>query len=212
MKYLLVADTHLGIKQASEKYHNVVYNLFEEIINVCKERNISEVIHLGDFFHERKATNTKTLSVALKIAELFRLNSITLYIIVGNHDIYFKNSLDPTILETFKNNNNIKVISEVTKLSDDIVLCPWSLLPTEGKFLFGHFEITGFKMNSSYICENGIAPDGFNGYEHVYSGHFHMPSSKGNITYLGSAFPQTFHDIGSIHGYYIFDNGELEFI
>ena len=63
MKYLLVADTHLGIKKASERYHNVVYNLFEEIINVCKEINITEVIHLGDFFHERKVTNTKTLSI-----------------------------------------------------------------------------------------------------------------------------------------------------
>ena len=220
MKYLLVADTHIGINKSSEKYHEVVQNLFVEILAVCEERNIGTVIHLGDFFHERKATNTKTLNIAHRIAEIFEQSNVLMYIIVGNHDIYFKDSLHPSTLETFNQYNQIKIIDRITEF-DNLILCPWGSIPTgykrlqevaDGGWCFGHFEINGFKMNGNYICTGGEDANTFKDFRHVYSGHFHTPSSHDNITYLGSAFPQTFHDLGNTHGYYIFDNGELEFI
>ncbi|MFW6173704.1 MAG: hypothetical protein ACOC5T_08165, partial [Elusimicrobiota bacterium] len=49
-------------------------------------------------------------------------------------------------------------------------------------------------------------------FEQVYSGHFHTPSQKSNIKFIGSPFQQTFNDTGDSKGYYIFDNGKLEFI
>lgn len=213
MKFLFVADTHLGINKSSEKYHEVVQNLFVEILKVCEDRNITRIIHLGDFFHERKATNTKTLNIAHKIADIFEQSNILMYIIVGNHDIYFKDSLIPTTLEIFKEYNQIKVVDKITEI-DNLILCPWGFIPVgyNGGFCIGHFEINGFKMNANYICEHGEDANTFRDFQHVYSGHFHTPCSKGNITYLGSAFPQTFHDLGNRHGYYIFDNGELDFI
>jgi len=213
MKYILLADTHLGIFKSSEKYHEVTYNLFKEIFNVCSEKNINNVLMLGDFFHERKATNTKTLNIAHRIADLFEQSNILMYIIIGNHDIYFKDSLVPTTLEIFKEYNQIQVVDKITEI-DNIVLCPWGLMPigSSAEYCMGHFEINGFKMNSNYICDNGQEPNSFQDFKKTFSGHFHTPSSKGNITYLGSAFPQTFHDLGNRHGYYIFDNGELDFI
>jgi len=136
-----------------------------------------------------------------------------MYIIVGNHDIYFKDSLIPTTLEIFKEYNQIKVIDKITEI-DNIILCPWGSIPAgyNGGFCMGHFEINGFKMNSNYICNAGEDVNTFRDFDHVFSGHFHTPSTHGNITYLGSAFPQTFHDLGNCHGYYIFENGETEFI
>lgn len=213
MKYLLVADTHIGIKKSSEKYHEVVQNLFVEILDVCEKRNIRTVIHLGDFFHERKATNTKTLNIAHRIAEIFEQSNVLMYVIVGNHDIYFKDSINPTTLEIFNKYNQIKVVDKITEI-DNLILCPWGFIPAgyDGGFCFGHFEINGFKMNSNYICNAGEDANIFKDFAHVFSGHFHTPSSHGNITYLGSAFPQTFHDLGNRHGYYIFENGEIEFI
>ncbi len=213
MKYLLVADTHLGINKSSEKYHEVVQNLFVEILDVCEKRNIGTVIHLGDFFHERKATNTKTLNIAHRIAEIFEQSHVLMYIIVGNHDIYFKDSINPTTLEIFNKYNQIKVVDRITEF-DNLTLCPWSSVPAGhgGGWCFGHFEINGFKMNGNYICTAGEDANTFKDFKHVYSGHFHTPSSHGNITYLGSAFPQTFNDLGNKHGYYIWDMGELEFI
>lgn len=213
MKAVILADIHLGINKSSDKYHEIAYNLFEEIIDVCNEKNIKNVIILGDFFHERKATNTKTLNIAHKIADIFEQSNVLMYIIIGNHDIYFKDSLIPTTLEIFKEYNQVKVIDKITEI-DNIVLCPWGLMPitSSSEYCMGHFEINGFKMNSNYICDTGQEPNSFKDFKKTFSGHFHTPSSHGNITYLGSAFPQTFHDLGSKHGYYIFENGEMEFI
>lgn len=216
MKKLLVTDSHLGINKASDLYHNVVFDLFKEIQQVCLERNIRQIIHLGDFFHDRKVLNTKTQNVAHRIADLFTDEAL-MYLVLGNHDVYYKDRLNPTTAELFKTHPAVRVIDQITELKhDEIVLCPWGIMPEgyEG-YLMGHFEIKGFKMNSTFICEHGTEPNDLrekNNFKHIYSGHFHTPSTQGNITYLGSPYQQTFHDLGSPRGYYIWEDGEIEFI
>ena len=214
MKKLLVTDSHLGINKASDFYHEIVFSLFKEISHFCLKENIRTVIHLGDFFHDRKVLNTKTQNVAHRIAELFE--DINMWLVLGNHDVYYKDRLQPTTAELLKKYHTIKPIDEVTEISDNIVLCPWGLMPKRHEgYLMGHFEIKGFKMNSAFICEFGTDPQDFrkeNNFKHIYSGHFHTPSTQGNITYLGSPYQQTFHDINSPRGYYVWEDGELEFI
>ncbi len=188
--------------------------MFREIQKVCLTKNIRHVIHLGDFFHDRKVLNTKTQNVAHRIGELFE-DVAYMHLVLGNHDVYYKDKLNPTTAELFKAHSSIKIIDEITKIGD-IVLCPWGLMPKghEG-YLMGHFEIKGFKMNSTFICEHGTEPDDLrkdNNFKHIYSGHFHTPSTQENITYLGSPYQQTFHDLGSPRGYYIWDDGGMEFI
>lgn len=210
MKKLFVTDTHLGLQKSSDLWHNVTLNLFNDIRDYCSRNNITDIIHLGDFFHDRKSLNTKTQEVAHTIARMFE--GYKLFIIVGNHDTYFKNQLHPTTLEFLKKYPWISIIDEVTHI-DELTLCPWGKIPQyQGGYCCGHFELSGFHMNNSYVCEHGIDPKILKDFEHVYSGHFHTPSTKGNITYLGSAFPQSFHDVNSPRGYYTFDNGILEFI
>jgi DNA repair exonuclease SbcCD nuclease subunit len=203
------------MNKASDLYHDVVYSLFKEIQQVCLEQNIKHIVHLGDFFHDRKVLNTKTQNVAHRIANLFT-DDILMYLVLGNHDIYYKDRLNPTTAELFNTHPAIRPIDKITKIHGDIVLCPWGLVPKghEG-YLMGHFELNGFKMNSTFVCEHGqdvaeLQKD--NNFKHIYSGHFHTPSTKNGITYLGSPYQQTFHDVGSARGYYIWEDGEMEFI
>lgn len=210
-KKLFITDTHLGINKASDLWHNIVYDLFAEVHDYCIRHDIRTIVHLGDFFHDRKTLNTKTQFVAHKIARLFETVG-KMYIIVGNHDTYYKNSLEPNTLEFLKKYKWVKIVDEVIHL-DDLVLCPWGKVPQmQGGYCCGHFELKGFHMNNSYVCEFGDDPLSLDGFDHVYSGHFHTPSTQGNVTYLGSGYPQTFHDVNSPRGFYVFDDGELEFI
>ena len=213
MKRIILGDTHLGLHKSSNLYLNVTKNLFEEIKATCEEHNIKEIIHLGDFFHERKATNTKAQNIAYQIVRL--LEDFSVIILIGNHDTYYKDKLKPTTLETLLKYENITVIDEITE-HDDIVLCPWSEIPRgfRGGYCMGHFELIGFKMNNTFVCDKGQNPEDLqlNDFKHIYSGHFHTPSKKGNITYLGSPYQMTMNDIGSPRGYYIWEDGELEFI
>jgi DNA repair exonuclease SbcCD nuclease subunit len=206
-----VTDTHLGIHKSSDLWHDITYNLFAEIHDFCIKNEIRTIIHLGDFFHDRKSLNTKTQFYAHKIAKLFETVGM-MYIIVGNHDTYYKNTIQPNSLEFLKKYPKIRIVEEVTHI-DELVLCPWGQLPAmQGGYCCGHFELKGFHMNNSYVCEYGDDPSILKGFDQVYSGHFHTPSTQGNVTYLGSAFPQTFHDVNSPRGFYVFNNGRLDFI
>lgn len=210
-KLLLLTDTHLGLHDNSDVWLNVTLNLFKEIRDVCLTKNISNILHLGDFFHEKKHINQKTLDYAYDISEM--IDPFRMTIITGNHDIYYKDVIKPSSLRCFQNNQNIDIVKSTVEIYDDLTLIPWNgEIPPKGFFCFGHFSILSFNMNNSSVCNNGISPDIFKNYKQVYSGHFHTPSHKDNITYLGTPFQQTFHDVGSSRGYYIFDNGDLEFI
>ena len=215
MKKLLVTDSHLGISKSSDMYHDIVLQLFKDIQKTCFEQDINEIFHLGDFFHDRRVLNTKTQAVAHEIARLFD-NNFIFYIILGNHDCYYKDKLEPNVAELLKQYSTFRIIDKITVIENNIVLCPWGIIPTgfNGEYCFGHFEFTGFKMNNSYLCERGTDVDIIKPckFKHIYSGHFHTPSNKDNVTYLGSPYQMTFADINSKRGYYIWDNGKLDFI
>ena len=212
---VLLSDTHLGLQKSSDLWHEVTLNLFQEIRDFCIRNNIDTILHLGDFFHERKSTNTKSLDMAYEIVSM--LDPIKMVIITGNHDSFYKDKVKPTSLQSLEKYNNINIIYEnlyVEEISS--LLVPWVYdnieAPRECKYCFGHFSIEGFSMNNHFKCTKGSSASMFSQFEHVYSGHFHTPSSNTNITYIGSPFQQNFNDINSNRGYYTFDNGQLEFI
>jgi DNA repair exonuclease SbcCD nuclease subunit len=208
---LLLSDTHLGLKNASDFWLEVTLNLFREVRDFCLTRNIDTVIHLGDWFDEKKTTNQKVLDYAYRIVSL--MEPLKILIITGNHDIYYKESISPSSLACFRNIPNVEVITEPTTVEDNLILVPWKQNPPKHSgFCFGHFEITDFSMNNTSVCRNGQNASDFKHFKHVYSGHFHTPSSRDNITYIGSAFQQTFNDVGSSRGYYAWENGDMEFV
>lgn len=217
MKSLVVTDTHLGLYSDSDIWLKVVYDFFDHIFDYCEENNINNIIHCGDFFHNRKILNTKTQNIAIDIAKRKPVD-LQCYIAVGNHDCYYKNKIHPNTLRLFDEYSTISIIDKPFKI-DNITIIPWKspnqdfkwYLP-DADYCFGHFEISGFHMNDTYICRNGFDSNVFKKYKKVFSGHFHTPSVKGNIRYLGSPFQQTFHDEGSDRGFYIFEDEKLEFI
>lgn len=212
-KCLLVGDTHLGLYKSSDLYHNITINLFKEIVDTCVRRDIKRIIHLGDFFDNRRHINVKTLYTAFQIAEL--LKNFEVFIIIGNHDTFYRDKIFPTSLSVFEEHPNIKVIDKVTEV-DDVVMVPWGINITDvpdADILFGHFEINGFpvvKGMDFFKAEIGI--NHFDRFRKVYSGHFHIPSHRNNITYLGAPFQSNFGDAGSDRGYYILEDDTLEFI
>jgi hypothetical protein len=136
-----------------------------------------------------------------------------MFIITGNHDTYYKNSLKPSSLQIFENSPKIRIIDEPFEWNN-ILMVPWAqdVPDTNCEYCFGHFDINGSKMNNKKVCDNGkYTSEMFKRFKQVYSGHFHTPSTNGNVTYLGSPFQQTFHDTGNTLGYYIFENEYMEF-
>lgn len=212
MKRLIVTDTHLGMYSDADAWLEIVLNFFKHIVKYCYKNDIHEIIHLGDFFDNRKSLNTKTQHTAHRIAKVLGFKDLHTYIVVGNHDCYYKNQIHPNTLELFSKYEHITIVDQMLTL-DDIDLVPWGEVPERpNKYCMGHFAIKGFYMNDSYKCKDGLDKVTFKDYEKVLSGHFHTPSSNHNITYLGAPYGQTFHDAGGVRGYHTFEDGKLEFI
>lgn len=219
-KFVIVTDTHLGYRNGSDEYHNIATSLFSKIVEVAEERSIKSLIHAGDFFESRKAIPVKTIPIARDIIHSLKKQFNDIYILAGNHDIHYRDKIDPTSLDMFLDIPGITIVKEPITIGD-ICLQPWlvdefkhQFDPHEGTYLIGHFEMSGITINRAGTeSKNGISPSLFKGYKLVLSGHYHTRSTIGNIIYLGSPYHLTFNDEGE-RGFYIFDDtdGSLELI
>jgi len=220
-KYIIVTDTHLGYKGGSDEYHNIAISLFNRIVEVAKENGIKSLIHGGDFFDSRKAIPVRTIPIALDIISLLKTQFDMIYILAGNHDIHYKDKIDPTSLDIFMGHSDgVTIVKSPIVVGNNIHLQPWlidgfkHMSDYSNAYLIGHFEMSGITINrAGTISKVGISTSDFKDYKMVLSGHYHTRSTTGNITYLGSPYHMTFNDEGD-RGFYIFDDidGSLELI
>jgi len=204
MKFAILNDTHCGIRNSSdifldnaEKFYTAVF--FPYLL----ENGISHIVHLGDIFDNRKFINFRALQRHRKMfLNKLREYKITMDIIPGNHDTYYKNTNDLNSLKELLGHftDCINIIMEPTVMNYDgldFALLPWIAQDNEAKsldfikntkalYLGGHLDITGFEMMKGTVNAHGMSADLFDRFDGVYSGHFHTKSSKNNIHYLGS--------------------------
>jgi hypothetical protein len=75
----------------------------------------------------------------------------------------------------------------------------WKTVPKiKSRYIFGHFELPLFYMNAMVqMPDHGqLQSNHFQNQEYVFSGHFHKRQTKGNISYIGNAFPHNYADAG----------------
>lgn len=214
-EFVLLADTHLGTKNHNQFWADLTETLFNEVLDLCLTENISTVIHLGDFFDSRKSLNVLTINKGIEICKKFNDNNIHMYIVLGNHDQFYKYLPKPNSLTYLELLPNIHIVD-----IEPIEVCGYTLVPwgyditqlPKDIDIMSHLEINGFITNSSGNIQEGskLNISDFKKFNSVLSGHFHTPSYQSNIRYIGSAFPMNFNDVDSKRGYYLVkDNWEF---
>ena len=230
-KIAFLGDTHFGARGDSQHFHNFFDTFYTDIFfPYLIENKITTVIQLGDIFDRRKYSNHFSLAEAQRyFFSKFEEFDIQLITLLGNHDLYFKESLSVSSSELFLTQfKNVKVIKEPTTLDLDISIdvIPWIckenhsssvnfIKKSASTMCVGHFEIEGFKMYKNGIsAEDGLSDKLFSSYERVLSGHYHHRSSKGNIEYIGTPYEMTWQDYNDQKGFHIFDcsTRNMEFI
>jgi len=228
-KYIILGDLHFGIKQGSiEFYENTQLPFFrEQLIPYILNNNINTIIQLGDFLDNRTQLNIALWErIKVDILDVLKDNNITVYTILGNHDITLRESLDIsfmyTVNELFSNIVLINSPKFIDINDNKCLLQPWlcsgeSINPidlTSSDYIFGHFETTGFLMVKGQVCSSGINPELFSTdrLKKVYSGHFHLRSIKGKIEYVGTPYPLNWNDYNVKNGFVVFDGDNEEFI
>ena len=223
MKIAILNDTHCGIRNSSEIFLNNAADFYSNVFfPECEKRGIQHILHLGDYYDHRKFVNFKALNHNRKhfLNEL-RERGMTMDIIPGNHDTYYKNTNDLNSLKECLGHymNEIHIIMEPTVMgygSLKIGLLPWICSDNYDKsmkwletckcdWLGAHLELTGFEMMRGIACTHGMEKKLFDRFELVLTGHFHMASRKDNIWYLGSQMEFFWSDAHDPKHFHIID-------
>ena len=228
MKLALITDTHFGGRNDRQIFTDYFFKFWEEeFFPTVLKKKIKKVIHLGDIFDRRKFANIKTLnSFRERFVEWFEKNGVELHIIVGNHDVYYKDTNRVNAPKEILGNRYSKVKiyeePEIVKFGKTkILFLPWinrengeksmELIDSkEASVVMGHLELSGFKMYRNSVCLHGMDKNVFEDYELVMTGHYHHKSTVGNIAYLGSTYEITWSDYNDPRGFHIFDTDTLE--
>jgi DNA repair exonuclease SbcCD nuclease subunit len=140
------------------------------------------------------------------IRDLKKLNDNfeTVYIITGNHDLYYKDKRELNSIEYVRDFPNVVMVDEHF-VQDDVAIIPWlvgdewkKINKLKVKYVFAHLELPYFKMNAMVEMPDhgGLNAEHLVGPDYVFSGHFHKRQYKNNIHYIGNAFPHNYADVG----------------
>ena len=96
MKIALVTDTHFGARNDSLAFNDYFFQFYEQIFfPYLKENDITTVVHLGDVMDRRKFVSYRIAKdFRERFIQPFNHMKIQLHMLVGNHDIYCRNTND----------------------------------------------------------------------------------------------------------------------
>lgn len=224
-------DTHAGVRNDNPAFQSYQKKCWQWFFDYIDQHNIKHVIHLGDIYDRRKYVNFTT---AKRLREDFfeplAERGIEAHIVVGNHDMYYKDTHEVNALEEVVRGrySNISIHSVPTVIRVDgldIQLMPWitdsnrdeamkAIKKPRASILMGHLEVQGFTMHKGAISNHGVERKIFDKFDKVYSGHYHHRSTIGNISYIGAFGEYTWADYNDPRGFSVFDtkSKDLEFI
>jgi UDP-2,3-diacylglucosamine pyrophosphatase LpxH len=226
LKIALITDQHFGARNDSIQFHEYFNKFYEEFFfPTCEAEGIDTIIELGDIFDRRKYVNFDTLERSRKyFFDPIIERNWQLHCIVGNHDIYFKNTNRVNAPSLLMNEHNIHVYEnpEHVVFGDTTILfMPWInhsnydramkyIEESKSQVCMGHLELKGFEMYKGAVIDAGMPHSVFKKFDMVMSGHFHHKSSRDNVHYLGAPYEMTWSDYNDDRGFHIFDTETRE--
>ncbi len=225
MKILLITDQHFGVRNDNLFFVEHYKKFYSKIvIPFLKASGIKEIINLGDTFDKRRSINYMSLEAAKEMwFDPIKELGCKMTALVGNHDIYYKNTLRINSPDELLGGYDIDVITEPTTRSydgTDILLLPWicdenydrtlrSITESTAPVCMGHLELNGFEAHPGHVMQTGTDMSMFTKFDKVFSGHYHTKSNMGNCYYLGNPYQLYWNDYGQKRGFHVFDTETL---
>tara|TARA_B100001079_G_scaffold93439_1_gene80114 strand:+ start:114 stop:1154 length:1041 start_codon:yes stop_codon:yes gene_type:complete len=227
MKVAIITDQHFGARKSSKFFHDYFKKFYDNVFfPYLKEHKITTIVNMGDTFDNRRNIDISSLEWAkVNYFDPLREMGITIHTVIGNHDIYYKNTNDVNSVNLLlKEYDNVIIYPETQEIKLGrlkILLVPWinqenekisidAIKKSKAKIAMGHLELNGFQATRGHMMEDGMDINHFNKFEKVYSGHYHTRSTDGKIYYLGNPYEMFWNDVKDDRGFHIFDTETLE--
>lgn len=230
MKIALLGDTHFGVRNDARHFHEYYEKFYSEVFfPYLEEHGIDTIIQLGDLFDRRKYINFLSLAESRRyFFDECRNRNIRLHALIGNHDIFWRNSLEinsPDLLLRDYDNITLWTTHGTLELDGAVFdMIPWMCSENEkdirefvskstSPYCVGHFELVGYYMQRGQVSHEGYEDAFLKDYDQVYSGHYHSRSASvdGKIAYLGTPYELFWSDYKDQKGFGVFDTHSKAF-
>ena len=202
-KAIVFTDIHFGLRHNSKEHNEDCLEFIDWLIEQGRLKNCDTCLFLGDWHHHRSNINILTLDYTMQALRKLNAAFDKVYIMVGNHDLFYREKRDIHSMVVGSEFNNLVLVDQPC-INGDVALVPWlveeewkEVTNIESKYLFGHLELPGFKMNAMVeMPDNGtLNAVHFKHQKYVFSGHFHKRQTKGKINYIGNPFGHNYSDV-----------------
>lgn len=215
-----LTDIHFGKKSNSPIHNQDCIDYIDWFCEQVKaDPTIDYVGFLGDWNENRASISISTLNYSHEGASKLNALGLPVFFVVGNHDLFHRNSRDVHSIVTFQEYSNFTIIDQpliVEDIEGGALFSPYLFhdeYPDLTKYLnipfwAGHFEFQGFVI-TGYNVKMPTGPKGsdFAGPKRILSGHFHKRQDQDNIHYIGNTFPMDFGDAGDFNrGLAVYDH------
>jgi DNA repair exonuclease SbcCD nuclease subunit len=230
MKVAVIADSHWGVRNDSVHFMDMSKNFLDNVFfPKIREHGVKQIVHLGDLVDRRKYINIQTANrLRRDFLEPIKDQSLELHMILGNHDVYYKNTNAVNAIQELCD-ESVKFYQNATEVllneETPVLFVPWicaenrqhsmeMINNSKSTICMGHLELQGFEMFRGSICSHGDDRTIFDKFHMVLSGHFHHRSTDGHIVYTGSHGQFTWSDYDDSRGFHLLDleTKELTFI
>jgi DNA repair exonuclease SbcCD nuclease subunit len=220
-KLIIFSDFHWGKNKDSDLKLESNVEFIDWMIEQAQSQNITDLVFMGDWHDNRSSLSVKTYNKSCEAIHKISKAGLTLYMLVGNHDAYYKDSIETNSLISFNDIEGIHVITQPTDINfagNKAVMVPWDtheMISSTYDVMFGHFEFAGASFNNTMVCKHGISGAELTKIAPlVFSGHFHLrkeyPYKNGKIVTVGCPLQLDWGDHGDPKGIHIL-HSDLEF-
>ena len=237
MKAVIVGDIHLGKNSVEQVKKDKLFKsqelFFNTLRDFCTKEGIKTILWTGDVFDTTKTVESNIIQYGVNLFHKI-FSDCQHHIILGNHCLYNRDSLEVSSLACLENLSNVTVYRKPTRvdiLGKKMLFVPFLVSEIFSKFsenikkigsqndaVLGHFDIIGAKMESGKDSLVGLDMNSLlNNIKLTISGHYHNISEyvrgSNKIQYVGTPYQLTFGDAKQDRGFWTLDEEyNMEFI
>ncbi len=231
-KCLIFSDLHIHDHKKSIDRLEDCISVLNWIFKVAVEHKVSNIIFLGDLFHDRNKIN---VFVYQRAFEAIFKTPVDFYLLLGNHDLWHKDKWHVSSCKPFSAIPKVHVISSPTTLTigstkfdflpftENPIAALEALKESSAKILCAHLAVSGARLNvlhdiySDVIVEHDgemviVDTNIFSSWKKVFLGHYHGEYRINNIEYVGSPLQLSFGEAFQKKHIMIFDGENIEYI
>ncbi len=235
-KILLFSDAHIHMHKNQLSRLDDCLKVLEWVFLTAIKRGIEKIVFGGDLFQDRQKIHVISYEKTFRLIRKYCTENpkLELFLLVGNHDMWYNEKWDVSSIAPLAAIKNIKVINEPCslKVGDcDLDFLPYTKNPVEdintyfkkkNEILISHCSVDGAQLNSLYNTKAEISVEFegdmvkvdskvFSGWKRVFLGHYHCAQKLNDVVeYIGSPLELNFGEAFQQKHIIVFDTNTFE--